>query len=87
MFGRVWFGLLGSTPWAYIAATLGCNLFLAWGSARLVVALRAGPAAVVFLLVTPGFVARPSYLNLTHAFEAALLANALAEHARGRRRC
>lgn len=85
LFGRLWFGLLGSSPWAYVAATLGCNLLLAWGLARFVVTLRAGPAAVVFLLVTLDFVARPVYLNLTHAFEAALLVNALAEHTRGRR--
>ncbi|MBA3968904.1 MAG: hypothetical protein H0X52_02265 [Gemmatimonadetes bacterium] len=85
LFGRLWFGLLGSSPWAYLAATLGCNLLLAWGLTRFVVAMRAGAAAVVFLLVTLDFVARPMYLNLTHAFEAALLVNALAEHARGRR--
>lgn len=84
--GAGWFGLWGATAWAFLAVTLACNLLLTWGLARFVSAVRGGWLEGLFLLATLVYVARPVYLNITHAFEAVLLVHALAEHARGRRR-
>jgi hypothetical protein len=86
LIGRLWFGLLGLTPSAYAAAMLVVDLLMAWGLARCVAALKAGPAGVALVLVAMPWAALPSYINLAHAVEAALICHALAEQAMGRKR-
>jgi hypothetical protein len=85
LIGRLWFGLLGLTPSAYAAAMLVVDLLMAWGLARCVAALKAGPAGVALVLVAMPWAALPSYINLAHAVEAVLICHALAEQAMGRK--
>jgi hypothetical protein len=83
--GRLWFGLLGLTPSAYAAAMLVVDLLIAWGLARCLSAMKAGPAGIALVVVAMPWAALASYINLTHAVEATLICHALAEHALGRR--
>jgi len=85
LFGRLWFSLLGLTPVAYAAAMLVADLLIAWGLARCLAAMRAGPAGIALVVVAMPWVALASYINLAHAIEATLICHALAEHALGRR--
>lgn len=84
--GRAWFGVFGRSPWAYQGLCLLMAGLLIAALARTAAALKWGWREVALLAVlipvaTPAF-----YLNQTHAMEAALLAWAVAEQARGRRR-
>jgi hypothetical protein len=85
LIGRLWFGLLGRTPAAYAAAMLVVDFVIAWGLARCIAAMKAGPAGVALVLVAMPWAALASYINLAHAIEATLICHALAEHASGRR--
>jgi hypothetical protein len=73
------------TPFAYQAIILGISLLMAWALARYVVALRLPLAGVVLIACTLPFAIMPLYWNYARGFEAALLCNALAEQAAGRR--
>jgi hypothetical protein len=85
LIGRLWFALLGLTPSAYAAAMLVVDLLIAWGLARCLSAMKAGPAGIAMVVVAMPWAALASYINLTHAVEATLICHALAEHALGRR--
>jgi len=85
LFGRLWFGLLGLTPSAYAAAMLVADLLIAWGLARCLSAMKAGPAGIALVVVAMPWAALASYINLAHAIEAVLIVHALAEHASGRK--
>jgi hypothetical protein len=79
--GRGALGLLGRTPWAYLALVGVCHGLLAWGMARVVVAARLGWPAVALIVAALPYTVPPTYPNLAHGLEAALLVHALAEHA------
>jgi hypothetical protein len=85
LIGRLWFGLFGLTPSAYAAAMLVVDLLIAWGLARCLLAMKAGPAGIALVVVAMPWAALASYINLAHAIEATLICHALAEHALGRR--
>ncbi len=85
LIGRFWFGLLGATPVAYAAMMVIVNLLIAWGLARCLAALKAGPTGVALVVATMPWAALYSYINLAHAFEATLICHAVAVHASGRR--
>ena len=84
-FGRAWFALAGRSPAAYFGAMVLANALIVWGMARLAAALRIGAAGLALMAVALPFAIRSHYANFAHALEAALICNALAEHARGRR--
>ena len=85
LIGRLWFGLFGLTPSAYAAAMLVVDLLIAWGLARCLLAMKAGPTGIALVVVAMPWAALASYINLAHAIEATLICHALAEHALGRR--
>jgi hypothetical protein len=85
LINRAWYGAFGTSPAAFRALTLACDLALAWGMARFASALRVGPAGVVLIVVAMPDVMLTSTIVLVHALEPALLVNALALQARGRR--
>ena len=61
------------------------DLLIAWGLARCLSAMKAGPAGIALVVVAMPSAALASYINLAHAIEATLICHALAEHALGRR--
>ncbi len=83
--GRVWQGLFGATPTACRAATLVCHLALACGLARFASTLRIGPAGILLMVVAMPDMLFTSTVVLVHVLEPALLINALAFQASGRR--
>jgi hypothetical protein len=85
VFGRSWFALLGRSPEAYALAMIVFDLVIAWGLARCAHALRAGPVGIALIIFTIPGTTLASYINFSHAGEAALICHALAEHAYGRR--
>jgi hypothetical protein len=83
LLARIWFRIFGATPKANEAIMVLCALLVAVGVARMAAALRLGTLGIVFLVVALPF-GFPTF-TLTYALEAALLSNALAEQAAGRR--
>ena len=83
--GRVWYGVFGLSPGSFQGYVTVCMVGSCWGLARFVVARRvslAGLALVVLAIPDLLFV---TCLTSVHTIEQALLINALAEQARGRR--
>ena len=70
LIGRFWFSLVGLSPYAYAAAMLIVDILIAWGLARCLSAMKAGPAALSWWWSR--FLGRrsASYINLAHAVEA-----------------
>ena len=85
LFGRGWFALLGDTPLAYRASGVAFGLWMIASLTRFVRAQRIGPAGAAILLVGLPFFVPSNQPNFTHGLESALLCQALAEQARGRR--
>lgn len=86
LFGRVWFGLVGSTPYAYVAANFVVNLAIVWALARFARALDLGAEGKLLILAGLGYATYfQPYPDFAHMMEAALLVWALAEQARGAR--
>jgi hypothetical protein len=79
LFGRWWFAIAGATPIGYIAASLFCNLLIAWAVARLAAGLEMRGVALVLLFVAMPYAVSLAYGNFAHGLEAVLLASALAE--------
>ena len=74
--------------WAPVAqeAAMGiCGLVSTWGLARFTATMRVRGIGIVLMLVALPFTILASYPTFVHAMEAALLCNALAEQAAGRR--
>jgi len=82
--GRVWFACFGATPDSYVALMLTCGLTIAWAFADIAESVDFGLPAVMLLVVALPHAIQFIYPNVAHALEAALLANALALHSRGR---
>ncbi len=83
---RMWFAIAGMTPFAYQGAMLVAGLAMAWGFARFASTLKLNLADLVLMASALPIAIMSSYANFTHALEAALICNALAEHAAGHRR-
>ncbi len=83
LFGRVWFAALGPTPWSYQFAMISFNLVCAWALAKTFVQIRIGGLGLIFTTIGLGFAFQPTYPNLAHAMEAALIVSALAQQASG----
>jgi hypothetical protein len=83
MLAQAWFVLFGATPQTNEAVMVVCALLVAIGVARMAAALRLGTLGIAFLVIALPF-AFPTF-TVTYALEAALLSNALAEQAAGRR--
>ena len=82
---RPWFWLFGKTPAAYFGGGFIATMFMGWGLARFAVAMRVGKIGVAFLIAAMPFTINLPYPMLFAAIEAALITNALAEQAAGRR--
>jgi hypothetical protein len=84
---RAWFALFGRTAEADTLLLFACNLLLAWGLLRFGRAVELpGPARWLLVVGVPVAVMPLRYTSPTHALDAALLAHALAWHARGQLR-
>jgi hypothetical protein len=81
----LWQTCFGSTPTACRGATLLGRLIFAVGLARLASALKIGPSGVALLIVAMPDMLMTSAFALVHVLEPALLINALAFQAKGRR--
>lgn len=82
---RPWFWLFGKTPAAFFGLSFVATMFTGWGLARFAVSMRVGKIGVAFLIAAMPFTINLPYPMLFAAIEAALIANALAEQAAGRR--
>lgn len=76
---------LGATPDTCRLLALACVLATAWGMARFASALRVGPVGVALIILSLPDLFQATTIVLVHALEPALLVNALAFQARGRR--
>ena len=82
---KFWQGLFGANPLACRAAALVCNLATAWGMARFATTMRVGKAGVALILFAMPDILVTSTFVLVHVLEQALLINALAFQAKGKR--
>ena len=82
---RAWQALFGANPASFRALTLICNLAMVFGLARLATTLRIKAAGLLLLAVAMPDMLQTSTIVLVHALEPALLVNALAFQAKGRR--
>ncbi len=85
LLGRFWYGLAGLSPESFRVQMLACMMLSAWGLARFAVARRLSLAGVVLIMLAIPDLLLIQYVTLVHILEQALLINALAEQARGRR--
>ena len=83
--GRVWFGLVGSTPGAFYAFMGLTGIGMAWSLAEIAHARGIAREGKAILVLGAPFFIQSCYPNLAHALEAALLCQALAEQSKGRR--
>ncbi len=85
--GELAYGLAGLRPVVFVALCVSFGMVTAWGIGRALEALRVGPVGVAWVVaMMPLDLVQPAYPSLAHAIEPALLAQALADLAGGRRR-
>lgn len=84
--GKLWFGLFGTTPFAYQTLILLCDILMAAGIAAVVTRLRIGAIGIALLVIALGLIIQASYPSLAEATEQVLLTLALAEQAHGKPR-
>jgi hypothetical protein len=82
---RLWLELAGASPSACMVLVTACNLLVGWALARFAVSLGLRGTGIFLIAATLPFAIQANYPGITHALEAALLANGLAEQAAGRR--
>jgi hypothetical protein len=82
---RLWFGIAGIEPWALRIELMACAVLSAWGMARFAANRRLGPAGIALIMLAIPDLISVTYMTIIQALEPALLINALAEQARGRR--
>ena len=80
-----WFHLWGATPHAYETANVIVSLTMGWAIARIARTFHLPLAGIGLAIVALPFAVESSYPSIAHLIEAALLCNAIAEHAAGRR--
>ncbi len=83
--GRIWFTLVGATPWSYQAAMVLVNLLSAWALAKILAQSKIGAVGFALTIIALGYAFQATYINLAHAIEAVLLCHGLAQQARGSR--
>jgi hypothetical protein len=83
---HLWFSITGLTPYGYQEAMLAVGLAMGWACARFASSLQISRAGVLLMAAALPIAVRSSYGNFSGAVEAALLCNAVAEHAGGHRR-
>ncbi len=83
--GRVWYGVAGLAPISYRILVLAASSASCWGIARLVADRRVGLTGLILIALAIPDLLFVTYLTSVQTIEQALLINALAEHARGRR--
>ena len=82
---RAWQGMFGANPGSFRALLLLFNVIMAVGLARLATTLRVKWPGILLLAVAMPDMLQASTIVLVHALEPALLINALAFQAKGRR--
>jgi hypothetical protein len=85
LLGRLWYGLAGLQQSALRIEVMACMTLSAWGLARFAANRRTGLAGVVLIALSIPDLMSVTYMTIVAALEQALLINALAEQARGRR--
>jgi hypothetical protein len=83
LIGRVWFGCLGATPFAYQWLMVTGGILFAWALARIFADRKIGAAGLALLIASLGIAYQSTYPNLAHCLEAVILAFALSEQLRG----
>ena len=83
--GRIWYGLAGLSPETFRIEVIACMIFTAWGMARFARDNHVGLVGFVLMLLAIPDLLLVTYIGLVQSLEQALLVNALAEQARGRR--
>ncbi|MCL2647526.1 MAG: hypothetical protein FWD61_11065 [Phycisphaerales bacterium] len=85
LYGRVGFAVFGRGAWGYLGLMVLGEMGMAWGLARVLVAMRVRRAGVVLFCVGLPLAVMPAYLTLTHVLEGMCITMALAEQAEGKR--
>ncbi len=83
--GRGWYALAGLSPGSFNGYVAACMGFSCWGLARLAVDRRVGVVGLALITLAMVDLTAVTVITSTHVIEQALLINALAEQARGRR--
>jgi hypothetical protein len=83
--GRIWYGLTGLSPETFRIQVMACMIFTAWGMARFARDYRVGLVGFALIILAIPDLLLVTYIGLAQTLEQALLVNALAEQARGRR--
>lgn len=83
--GRIWYGLAGLSAQTFRVEVMACTIFTAWGMARFASYSRIGLVGFAFIVLAIPDLLLVTYIGLVQTLEQALLVNALAEQARGRR--
>ena len=84
--GRLWFGIVGLSPYACVALGLILGLLTAWGFVRLARNLRLNLAGILIILLTASLTIQSWFANIAHGMEPVFLVHALADQAGGNRR-
>ena len=82
---RLWYRIAGLEPLALHIEVMACAVLSAWGMARFAANRRVGAAGIALMMLAIPDLISVTYMTTIHALEPALLINALAEQARGRR--
>ena len=83
--GRIWYGLAGLTAGSFRTEVMACAVLTVWGLARFAAYRHIGIVGIALIALAIPDLLLVTYIGLVQSLEQALLANALAEHARGRR--
>jgi hypothetical protein len=83
--GRIWYGLAGLSAQTFRIEVMACTILMAWGMARFATCSRVGLVGVALIALAIPDLLLVTYIGLVQTLEQALLVNALAEQARGRR--
>jgi hypothetical protein len=82
---RLWYGIAGLGPSALRVEVITWAVFSAWGMARFAANRRIGLAGLALIMLAVPDLISVTYMTAVQVLEQALLINALAEQARGRR--
>jgi hypothetical protein len=83
--GRLWFGLFGATPVAYVASMWVCNGLIVWGIVRFVQFIDGPSIARIATIAMLPLAVSTDYQSFSAALEPLLLIHAMASQASGRR--
>ena len=83
--GRIWYGLAGLTAGTFRIEVMACQILTAWGMARFAAYRRIDIVGLALIALAIPDLLLVTYIGSVQSLEQALLVNALAEQARGRR--